>query len=108
MAVIETQLGLLEMQRELVTPHAMKLRQPMFGMAPKNSMPLTCIDTLASLEQTQDDGFATRTTPTFAPDTLMQRIGRAHGQATWLRGIRGGQVHGKQAQKMPKPCLTDF
>ena len=35
MTVIETQLRLLEMQRELVTSHAMKLRQPMFGMAPK-------------------------------------------------------------------------
>ena len=33
--MIETELGLLEMQRELVTSHAMKLRQPMFGMAPK-------------------------------------------------------------------------
>ena len=33
------------------------------------------IDTLASLEQTQDDGFATRATPTFAPDTLGAETG---------------------------------
>jgi len=48
MAVIETQLGLLEMQRELVTSHTMKLCQPMFGMAPKNSMPLTCLQPLTN------------------------------------------------------------
>ena len=119
--------GILEMQRELVTSHAMKLRQPMFGMAPKRldavdvsaavdefvaavvdpkgfvqtqiNQPvaaspavgvddavgihfapnngLQCgfggigndigIDTVALLEQTKDDGFATRATPTFLP-----------------------------------------
>ena len=130
MAVIETQLRLLEMQRELVTSHAMKLRQPMFGMAPKRldavdlsaaldefvaavidpkglvqtqiNQPVAAspavggddavgshfapnnglqrgfgdigndigIDTVALLEQSKDDGFATRATSTFAPDTL--------------------------------------
>ena len=48
MAVIETQLGLLEMQRELVTPHAMKLRQPMFGMAPKR---LDAVDVSAAFDE---------------------------------------------------------
>ena len=48
MAVIETQLRLLEMQRELVTSHAMKLRQPMFGMAPKR---LDAVDLSAALDE---------------------------------------------------------
>ena len=48
MAVIETQLRLLEMQRELVTSHAMKLRQPMFGMAPKR---LDVVDVSAALDE---------------------------------------------------------
>ena len=130
MAVIETQLSVLEMQRGLATSHVMKLRQPMFGMAPKRldavdvsaaldefvaavidpkglvqtqiNQPVAAspavgvddavgshfapnnglqrglggigndlgIDTAALLEQSKDDGFATRATPTFAPDTL--------------------------------------
>jgi hypothetical protein len=41
-------------------------------------------------------------------DALVRRIDRAHGKATQLRDIRGGQVHGKQAQKMSKLGLTDF
>ena len=48
MAVIETELRLLEMQRELVTSHAMKLRQPMFGMAPKR---LDAVDVSAALDE---------------------------------------------------------
>ena len=48
MTVIETQLRLLEMQRELVTSHAMKLRQPMFGMAPKR---LDAVDLSAALDE---------------------------------------------------------
>ena len=35
MPVVEAELGFLEMQLELVASHAMKLRQPMFGIAPK-------------------------------------------------------------------------
>ncbi len=126
MAVIETQLSVLEMQRELATSHVMKLRQPMFGMAPKRldavdvsaaldefvaavidpkglaqtqinqpvaASPAVGVEMLlgatlprimacsvaleasatisvALLEQSKDDGFATRATPTFAPDTL--------------------------------------
>ena len=96
------------------------------------------IDTIASLEQTKDDGFAIRATPAFALDTLgteigligfklarerrlhsaflgqadknalVHRIDRAHGKATQLRDIRGGQFHGKQAQKMSKLGITDF
>ena len=96
------------------------------------------IDTIASLEQTKDDGFAIRATPAFALDTLgteigligfklarerrvrsaflgqadtdalVYRIDRAHGKATQLRDIRGGQVHGQEAQKMSKLGLTDF
>ena len=46
--MIETELGLLEMQRELVTSHAMKLRQPMFGMAPKR---LDAVDVSAALDE---------------------------------------------------------
>ena len=41
-------------------------------------------------------------------DALVHRIDRAHGMVTQLRDIRGGQVHGKQAQKMSKLGLTDF
>ena len=33
--MIEAKLGFLEMQLELVASHAMKLRQPMFGLAPE-------------------------------------------------------------------------
>ena len=33
--MVETEFGLLEMQLELVASHAMKLRQPMFGIAPE-------------------------------------------------------------------------
>lgn len=33
--MVEAKLGLLEMQLELVTLHAMKLRQSMFGIAPE-------------------------------------------------------------------------
>ena len=46
--MIEAQLRLLEMQRELVTSHAMKLRQPMFGMAPKR---LDAVDVSAALDE---------------------------------------------------------
>ena len=46
--MIEAQLRLLEMQRELVTSHAMKLRQPMFGMAPKR---LDVVDVSAALDE---------------------------------------------------------
>ena len=46
--MIETELGLLEMQRELVTSYAMKLRQPMFGMAPKR---LDAVDVSAALDE---------------------------------------------------------
>ena len=35
MSVIEAKLGLLDVQLELVASHAMKLRQPMFGIAPE-------------------------------------------------------------------------
>ena len=48
MAVIETQLSVLEMQRELATSHVMKLRQPMFGMAPKR---LDAVDVSAALDE---------------------------------------------------------
>lgn len=80
------------------------------------------INAVATFEQAKDDGFAIRATPAFAPDTLgaeigligfkfarerglrsaflsqadtdtrVQRIDRAHGKATQLRDIRGGQV----------------
>ena len=96
------------------------------------------INAVVTFEQAKDDGFAIRATPAFAPDTLgakigligfklarerrlrsaflgqadtdalVHRIDRAHGKATQLRDIRGGQVHGKQAQKMSKLGLTDF
>ena len=96
------------------------------------------IDTIASLEQTKNDGFTACATPAFASDTLggeieligfklarerrlhsaflgqadknalVHRIDRAHGKATQLRDIRGGQFHGKQAQKMSKLGLTDL
>ena len=96
------------------------------------------IDTIASLEQTKDDGLTACATPAFAvnrsgakvgligfklarerrlrsaflgqadTDALVHRIDRAHGMVTQLRDIRGGQVHGKQAQKMSKLGLTDF
>ena len=83
------------------------------------------INAVVTFEQAKDDGFAIRATPAFAPDTLgakigligfklarerrlrsaflgqadtdalIHRIDRAHGKATQLRDIRGGQVHGK-------------
>ena len=86
------------------------------------------INAIGTFEQTKDDGFAIRATPAFASDTLgteigligfklarerrvrsaflgqadtdalVYRIDRAHGKAAQLRDIRGGQVHGKQAQ----------
>ena len=48
MSVIEAELGLLEMQRELVVSHAMKLRQPMFGIAPER---LDAVDVSAALDE---------------------------------------------------------
>ena len=183
--MIEAKLGLLEMQLELVASHAMKLHQPMLGIAPERldavDMPgdfdefvVAVIDpkvllqtqinpsivgssaigvndavrihftpnnglqrgfgsigddfginAVVTFEQAKDDGFAIRATPAFASDTLgteigligfklarerrvrsaflgqadtdalVYRIDRAHGKATQLRDIRGGQVHGK-------------
>lgn len=135
MAVIEVELGLLEMQRELVAPHAMKLRQSMLGITPERldavDVPAALdefvvamidpkvlvqtqvnqsivaspaigvndaigvnfaaddglqrglggigndlgVDTVAAFEQAKDDGFATRTTPTLAPDALGAKVG---------------------------------
>ena len=132
MAVIEAELGLLEMQRELVAPHAMKLRQSMLGITPERlDVPAALdefvvamidpkvlvqtqvnqsivaspaigvndaigvnfaaddglqrglggigndlgVDTVAAFEQAKDDGFATRTTPTLAPDALGAKVG---------------------------------
>lgn len=96
------------------------------------------INAVATSRQAKDDGFATCATPAFAPDTLgaeigfigfklarkrrmrsallgqastdalLHRIDRTHGKSTQLRCILGGQVHGKQAQKMSKLGLTDF
>ena len=135
MSVIEAKFGLFEMQLELVASHAMKLRQPMFGIAPERldavDMPGdfdefvvavidpkvllqtqinpsivassaigvndavrihftpnnalqrgfggigddSGIDTIASLEQTKDDGFTACATSAFASDTLGAEIG---------------------------------
>ena len=48
MAVVEAKLGLLEMQFELVTPHAMKLHQPMFGITPER---LDAVDVPAAFDE---------------------------------------------------------
>ena len=44
----ETELGFFQMQLELVPSHTMKLRQPMFGMAPKR---LDVVDVSAALDE---------------------------------------------------------
>lgn len=196
--MVEAELGFFEVQFELFASHAMKLRQPMFGIAPEgfdavdvsgalDEFVVTVIDpkvllqtqinqpivaspaigmddaagidlasddglqrgfggigndfgvnTVAAFEQAKDDGLAAGATPAFASDALgaeigfigfklarkrrlsgaflgqtgtdalVHRIDRAHGKAAQLCGIRGGQVHGKQTQKLAKFCLTDF
>ena len=41
-------------------------------------------------------------------DTLVDSVDGTHGKVTQLRRVRGGQVHGKQSQKLAELGFTDF